>query len=82
MSDQAPEFTRFCHFKTLPVCPDKVMIPVDDPIHIGVLPPVTEPPTVVGSTTIVVDVEYVVGQGLLVIWARYCHVPAEEGISE
>ena len=48
---------ELCHLTTFPVCPDKVSNPLVLPEHI-VVPPVTLPPTEVGSTVTVVAVEF------------------------
>ena len=48
-------FTELSHLNMLPVFPDKVNVPLVEPEQ-TVAPPLTEPPTDVGSTvTVVVD---------------------------
>ena len=45
--------SELCHLTIVPVCPLKVNDPLVEPEQIFV-PPVTEPPTVVGFTTMLV----------------------------
>ena len=44
--------TELCHFTTVPVCPAKVNKPLVLPEQI-VVPPITDPPTLVGSAIMV-----------------------------
>ena len=53
--------TELCHFTTVPVCPAKVNVPLVLPEQM-VAPPVTAPPTLVGSTVTVVVDEFSAGQ--------------------
>ena len=48
--------TELCHLVTVPVCPAKVSVPLVLPKHTFV-PPVTLPPTEVGSTVTVTEME-------------------------
>ena len=46
----------------MPVWPSSVIVPVELPLAIGLVPPVTEPPTVKGLTVTVVAVEFAASQ--------------------
>jgi len=62
ISVHEPALTRFCHFTTLPVCPPRVKVPVEVPVHDGVVPPVTLPAMVTASTVICVPTHVVAPQ--------------------
>jgi hypothetical protein len=68
------------HLKIAPTCPASVKTPLVLPEQM-VEPPETEPPTVVGSTTMVVGAEYD-GTPELSVTALYSQTPTEEGTSE
>ncbi len=65
--------TALSHLTTLPVLPDKVKVPLADPVQIPA-PPLTLPPILVGFTVTVVVVEFASGQVPLCTTARNCVV--------
>ncbi len=71
-----------CHLIISPVWPDRVSVPVELPRQMGEEPPVMAPATVVGETCIVTGTLNASEHGLDCITALYCHVPADEGVSE
>ena len=65
--------TEFSHLTTLPTLPARVKLPLVLPLQI-VVPPVTAPPTEVGSTVTVVGVEVAVEHAPLWTTALNCVV--------
>lgn len=80
MSDHAPAPSLRCHLTTVPVWPPRVITPVGDPRQIGVVPPVTAPPTEAGLTVIVVIAENTEGHDPLLISALKSYVPELVGV--
>ncbi len=64
----------------LPVYPDRVMLPVEELIQIGLLPPEVVPPTDSGSTTTWYTEEYCWLHDPLLTSALNSHVPAVGGV--
>ena len=52
---QPAALSLFSHLTTFPVLPDNVIIPVEEPWHKGVVPPVILPPTDSGLTVTVIS---------------------------
>ena len=52
--------TELSHLTTLPVLPDKVKVPLVEPVQM-LVPPLTLPPAEVGLIVTVVDVEFATG---------------------
>src|SRR5690606_23066296 len=59
-----------------PTCPLTVIVPVGEPIHIGVVPPEIVPPFEVASTVICLTGEKASSHCPFLTTTRYSHVPA------